>query len=448
MGDNKRDTAVIVLLAALSAVLHGWLARAGDLRAQLPAFFVVHVFLVGLMLLAWGRLRRHGRALPLAVGAALLFRLIAAASDAPGLSDDVYRYVWDGRVQLHGIHPYPFAPLDPRLAELRDDDWSRINHPELKTIYPPLAQACFLGLAAMGAGPTGFRFALGLADFGVVLVLGLLLRRLALPPERVILYAWNPLAILETAGNAHIEPLGVLLLMLAGMWIIDRRPTLSTLALAGSIQVKLLPLVLFPGYLRRLRTRHVLLLVVALVIPCAVYGWSGPLLGGGLSDYALRWERNAFVFAGVRRLMEWLDSGALLKPVIFWLQQRVPGNWIPWDLFYRHVWPASVARIVVSVAGIAWLLHLTFKQRLDAARESFLALGGILLLAPTLHPWYVLWVLPWAAAFLSPGWLVLGMLVPLAYCGAPGDVPWVLRGLEYGLPLAFVGWSRLRRALC
>ena len=177
----------------------------GDLREHLPALLAAEAVLFGAMLAAW-RLAatRRTRMAPLLV-AALAFRVIAACAP-PSLSDDVYRYVWDGRVQLHGFHPYRHAPEDPALDALRDADWTRINHPELRTIYPPLAQGLFLALAAVDAGPLGFKLTLGIADFAVVLSLCALLRTLGLPADRAILYAWNPLAVLETAASARNRP--------------------------------------------------------------------------------------------------------------------------------------------------------------------------------------------------------------------------------------------------
>ena len=72
-------------------------------------------------------------------------------------------------------------------------------------------------------------------------------------------------------------------------------------------------------------------------------------------------------------------------------------------------------------------LAQSFRRGLDAATEARLALGGAILLSPTLHPWYVLWVLPLAAAQGSGGWLLFGALVPLQYLTGEGDVPWVIR---------------------
>ena len=72
-------------------------------------------------------------------------------------------------------------------------------------------------------------------------------------------------------------------------------------------------------------------------------------------------------------------------------------------------------------------------------------MGGVLLLSPTLHPWYLLWVLPFASAYLSRGWLLLAALAPLAYTGVPGDVPWGVRCLEFVPPLGLMVWDGIKR---
>jgi len=442
---NARGRLIILGPAILAAALYLSLGLLGDLTSRLELFFPVFALLLGLMALGWQLVRRDAGRLRLALLAALAFRLLAAAGD-PALSDDVYRYVWDGRVQVEGVHPYRYAPAAPELAPFRDDDWTRINHVELRTIYPPLAEGWFFVLAALGAGPLGFKLAMGCLDFAVVLALGWLLKRLSLPGHRVMLYAWNPLAIMESAGSGHVEPLGVLLLVLAVGWIIERKHALSTTALAAAIHVKLLPLMLVPGMLRRLRTRYAALLLLVLVALALPYALNGPAVGSGLFDYAERWERNALVFSGVRGLMEQLDSGEQLKPVVAALHHRIGDHGLPWGWIESQVWPDRLARLIVGLLALLWIGRCTFHPRLGVPRETFLVLGGVLLLSPTMHPWYVLWILPFAAAHLAWGWLAFAALVPLAYLGAGGDVPWLVRSVEYGLPLlVLLATARLRR---
>ena len=421
----------------------------GDLSTRLPVYYAAHALLIGLMLVAWRRVSRSGHGLHLAILMALVFRLISAFAE-PSLSDDVYRYVWDGRVQLHGFHPYVYAPADPALEGLRDANWSKVNHPDLRTVYPPLAQILFLALSALGAGPLGFKLVVALGDFGVVLALGFLLRRLELPQARLILYAWNPLAVIETAGSGHIEPVGAMLVLLAVAWIIKCRPGLSTLALGAAVHIKLLPVVLLPGYLRRYRLREVLLLgavLVALLLPYAV---TGPAVGAGTLAYAERWERNAVAYAGVLGALERIDPAPRLKAMLGTLKGRLGQHALPWDWLYRHVWPRELARGAMLGLMLVWIVWLAFRPGLDVSRETFWVLGGALLLSPTLHPWYLLWVLPFAAAYVSRGWLLLAALVPLAYWSGDEPVPAWIRVAEYAPPLLLALWdfrvARLARA--
>jgi len=138
-------------------------------------------------------------------------------------------------------------------------------------------------------------------------------------------------------------------------------------------------------------------------------------------------------------LMERIDTAARLGPVVQALQ---------WERLYRYVWPREVARCLSGLALVLWILWLVSRRLADPVRESFLVLGAVLVLAPTVHPWYVLWVLPLAAARGSWGWLAFSVTVPLAYwSGETGDVPWELRAVEYLLPItvALLVAARSRR---
>ena len=441
---NRPASRIILAAGAASTVLYG-LAAGADLLQHRALHLGLHAALLALMLVAWRQTARVPATMRWIVIGAVVFRLIAAVG-APTLSDDVYRYVWDGRVQAHGIHPYAHAPDDPALESLRDDDWSRINHPELRTIYPPLAQMLFAALAWVGAGPWGFKLAFALADLGVVAALAALLRRCELPPDRLVLYAWNPLAVIETAGAGHVEPVGVALVVVCAAWVVARRMKPAALVLAGAVHVKLLPLVLIPGLIRRWRNLALLVLALGLLLPALPYALTGPAIGTGLFDYAERWERNASLYHGIEQALERIDTGPRLKPLIGDLRKRFGRSDAVWNRLYANIWPRELARLIVGLLAVIWVVSLSFRRGLTAPREIFLALAGVLLLSPTLHPWYVLWVLPFAAAYVSVPWLALAALVPLAYLGGDDDVAESIRAIEYGIPLllALASWWRTR----
>jgi hypothetical protein len=415
------------------------LASAGDLRPRVVFYLAVHAVLLAVMIAVWRVARRAGRRAWTAIFvAAVIFRLVMAAAP-PTLSDDVFRYVWDGRVQAAGHHPYKLAPADPERREFRDETvYPRINHPEIVTIYPPLAEMAFAALSFLRAGVSGFKLAMGALDVGVVMALAVLLRALGRPRDRVVLYAWNPLAVVETAGSGHVEPLGIVLLLLAIVWIVRGKVTRAAVALGGAIQAKLLPLLLVPGFARRMRAAALLALAATVLLINAPYALRGPAYGAGVLAYAYRWEHGSIAFPAFLRAYDWLDAAPQLKSGIAWMQARWgTADTRLWDLLYRLVWPEELARLTVGALALAWAVAQSFRPRIDPAHEARLALGGALLLAPTLHPWYVLWVLPLASASLAGGWLLLAALVPLQYLAGAGEVPW---GLRCAILLPPVAW--------
>src|SRR5690606_2912874 len=178
----------------------------------------------------------------------------------PSSSTDSFRYAWDGRVQAAGISPYDHPPADPALAGLRDDwlfppecgeRWlwplpdggcTRINRPTVPTIYPPLAQAYFL--LVHWVSPDGARHKVLQLGGWVMAVLALLaLVRLA-GPRRAALWAWCPAVPVEAVNNAHIDMLGVLLVVLAFSVVRGRGALLG-----AAVAAKLLPATALPGAL-------------------------------------------------------------------------------------------------------------------------------------------------------------------------------------------------------
>ena len=297
----------------------------------------------------------------------------------------------------------------------------------------------FAALSLAKLGVTGFKVAFALLDAGVIWALMRLLRALRLPRDRVVLYAWNPLAVIEIAGSGHVEPLGMLLLVLALAAIAEGKAARAGACLGGAIQAKLLPLLLVPRFARRMKAHALLATLAVVAVTSAPYAARGPWLGGGLVAYAHRWEHGAVLFAGVRRAFESVDAGPQLKAAIGWAQARWgSAETGMWDALYRMVWPEELARVTVAALALGWAVAQSFRARLDAVHEARLALGGAILLAPTLHPWYVLWVLPIAAAQAAGGWLLFGALVPLQYLAGGGDVPWSIRLAILLPPLAWM----------
>jgi alpha-1,6-mannosyltransferase len=209
------------------------------------ALYLVAVWLV----LRFGPFRRA--LLPILMVAAAM-RLAVVLAPAY-LSDDLYRYVWDGRVEAAGVNPYRYVPSDTHLAALRDAAiYPNINRRTYApTIYPPAAEYIFFLASRVSESPLGMKAAMVALECVSV---GVLLHLLALagqPLERILIYAWHPLALWEFAGSGHIDAAVVTFVALA-LWARRRDARwLTGMAVAAAALVKFFPAVIFPALYRR-----------------------------------------------------------------------------------------------------------------------------------------------------------------------------------------------------
>ena len=181
----------------------------------------------------------------------ILFRL-TLVPHPPIASDDIYRYVWDGRVAASGVNPFSFAPDDTRLNNLHTEDLPlRINFPAMRTIYPPLAQLFFyLSNVTFGDSVAGMKFLLVVCECCTLFILMLLLRLRDLRPEAVLLYAWCPLPIMYFGLDGHIDALGIPFLLLMLYFMLKNRKLLGSIMLGFAGLAKLIPLIVAPFLLR------------------------------------------------------------------------------------------------------------------------------------------------------------------------------------------------------
>ena len=209
------------------------------------------------------------------------------------LSTDLYRYVWDGKVQVAGLNPYLYLPVAPELQHLRDDGtgvepiYPNINRADYApTIYPPVAQAIFAVVARVWPTIWGIKAAMLAFDaLGVAAAL-LLLRTAGLPAERVLILAWNPLVVWEFAGGGHIDAAALAFSGMALLLAARRFPAAAGLALGAAVLCKLLPVALFPAIWRRWDLRTPLACGALIVVGYACYAGAGWRVLGYLPGYA------------------------------------------------------------------------------------------------------------------------------------------------------------------
>jgi len=381
---------------------------------------------------------------------ALLFRLPLLALP-PTLSDDLLRYVWDGRVAAARHDPYRLPPNAAELAPLRDELWQRLPHRDVATVYPPLAVGLF-SIAARTPWPQPvLKTALTAADLLACWLLIVLARRRGVPEARAAWYAWSPLAAVETAGMGHVDALGVAAVLAAVLALRGHSALPAALAAAGGVLAKLVPLAALPMWARQ-SGRPALFAAVALVTVAA--GLAPVVVAGGVPSglvaYGVSWEFNGPLYEPLWRAIDALGVDARVRSGL----DRVEawsGAWSAADPLYPFVYPQLLAKLLLAagaLATVAWSLR--WRDPVAGSRGLF---GALLVLSPTVYPWYVLWVLPFAALTRSPAWLTLAALAPLAYLPrlVPGVTPfpwvWLAIWAPFFLLLLVPPAARLRRRL-
>ena len=415
--DHRRALGWLVALSGVELLALTTLALDADFTIPelLVAYSIAFAAYGGLLLV----IARAAPPVWLVVAAGLFLR-IPWLPTAPTLSDDVWRYLHDGRAQVAGVNPYRYAPVAPEALEYAGPEHDLINHPELTTVYPPAAQVTFFAAAVIG--PSLFAWKGILLIFELLLAAGivLLLRARGKPRGRVAVYLLHPLPIIEFAGNGHVDAVAIATLVLALGLLAERRRIASGIALAFSIAAKYLaaPVALFGArdLPRNERAGFLIAGAAALLLLYAPYLDASPF--GSLRTFAETFEFNGSVYA-----------------------------------LATTITAPRTARFLLA-AGLAGLLGLLWWRRADTERAAFVWIAGVLLVSPIVHPWYVVWLIPFLAWRWEPWVLAWTATVVLSYTvlpawhadgvwQLPAWVPWV----EYAPVMGLLVWQMVSGGL-
>ncbi|MBW2733841.1 MAG: hypothetical protein JRH20_15750 [Deltaproteobacteria bacterium] len=334
-------------------------------------------------------------------------------------TDDAYRYLWDGRVHAAGINPYLHAPLAPQLAPLRDAlFFPRIFHPEMRTVYPPLAELWFLLAYALGGlSLVGLKLIYLAHDLASALLLWQLLHERKAPPWRALLLAWSPLCVVQSFAGAHLDVLLIPWLLLTLRWM-GTRPFAAGCALGLSAMVR--PLTALAGPTLALRRPFKETLWVTLGFFCAAAVLLLPYaLGAGLKMteslqvYGEHWEFNGSLYQCLRPLL--------------------------------HEWKPFRPALYGTIAVLSLLIGFLPGGRGGRLALSFAAYFAF---APTVYPWYLLGVLALIAPaggalpVALPALITLSDLVFVRHAlGGPWRVPVTTLMVEYAGLYGLVAWK-------
>ncbi len=374
----------------------------------------------------WWAVRQSGEG----IAAAIFFRLLLLFS-MPYLSDDVYRFVWDGRLLANGFNPYLYLPdalVNTEIATMAGLDvtlFQKLNSPTYFTVYPPVNQALF-GLAAWLSKESFFwnvvwlRVPIVLSEIGTLWLMTKVLSRLGRNPNLALLYGLNPLIIIELTGNLHYEAVMIFFVLLAVCLIMyygesTRGLVLSAGALAMGIATKLLPLLLLPLAIWYLGWRR------GIAYAALTGGFTALLfapfasvelvqnVSSSVGLYFQKFEFNASVYYLLREIGYWIEGYNTIAVVGFGLS-------------------------IMTTLGVLWI---AFGWKNPSMAVKLLATVTLYFaLATTVHPWYIGSIVA-AAVFTRFRYpLVWSALIPLSYFtyhAQPYHENLWLTALEYGV---------------
>ena len=437
-------------VSQLLALLLSAAAYAGLAYATPRAEFGQLLALMGLALAAYGWLLRTRLPLRWGLGAALLFRLLWLPAQ-PALSDDMYRFRWDGLLVAHGVNPFQFRPdevvangartalpdaatraeLLPDLQQL----YRQLNSPHYYSVYPPVCQAVFG--AAAGLFPSserGFvmslRVAVLLAEAGTAWLLLALLPAMGWPAARALRYLLHPLVIVELTGNLHFEALAICLVLLA-IWLLHRQWWLrSAGALGLAVAAKLLPLLALPLLVRRLGWRR--FVAYAAVVAATLLVLFAPFISVAL-------------VVNISRSLDLYFRSFEFNASIYYVLRAIGYRLTGYDEIAR-IGPGLALTAGLFGLGLAWR-----ERRLTLATLPVILLllfTGYYALATTVHPWYITPLIAFASLTRFRFPLVWGGAAVLSYAAYRTSAYTEnlgLVGLEYMLVAAVLAWELFQK---
>lgn len=329
------------------------------------------------------------------IGAGLICRIVLFDTAPQVLSDDVYRYIWDGRVQHHHINPFQYPPESEHLQSLRDDVvYPLINHKQYNTIYPPVSQFFFYTANFItGERLIGYKALLFIID----MILWLCLLVLLDDRKKSLIYFISPLVIIEIYVGMHIDILGISLLIVALLCFKKQKFYVAIICLCLSILVKYISVVAVPvffieyykmvhrryqGAVHKITTDLIIKSLVFFFVLLGPFVWyynAGVLVFKQLGTYTMFWEFNGFVYTHLKML-------------------------------FSHY--TGYIKIILIMGGLTYIYR---HKTLNFSEKVMYSLFFTLLLSATLYPWYLLWIIPFMVLSMKKSIVFLTGVIYLSY---------------------------------
>ena len=325
--------------------------------------------------------------------AAILFR-ITVWPLYPALSDDPYRYRWEGKLQAAGGDPYQVRPIDARWASVRDATFPKVGSKDFKSVYGPLIELMerlvYVAVQQFTANPFvqvfWFKLPSALFDLGIICVLILLLREYEVSPNLVLIYAWSPLPLLEFWGTGHNDAIAIFFIIAALLMARRQRWIWSFASLSLAVAAKIWPILLLPAFILSPsygKPRWFQWLVLFPIFGLFALPYLGDVTENAqfVTGFVGGWRNNDSLFGAIL----WYSGG---------------------DLYKAKYTAASLITALMFGFGF-------FIKPLEKA--ILYSLAAVLLISANCHPWYLTWFMPLLVFHPSVPLLLWAALMPLGY---------------------------------
>lgn len=431
-----RNSLFVIIFAILQTSVFLAIFFLGNLRQNVETFLFLMILLSifyfkNLFLLKEVELTKNSFLLIFALG--ILVRVFFLFS-APSLSDDIFRYIWDGKVFASGQNPYEFPPNSTTLEILRDSEiYPLINHKEISTVYPPISQFIFAVNAFFGASVLGMKSLILLFELGLSFLIFQTLKLLNEKKEYFFFYFLNPLAILEFSGQGHNDVVGIFFIFLGLFFYLKSKKTgtqplgcffpikclkaaltnffklsksLPIIFITFAGLVKFFPFAFLPFFEKGRTFKGIALVFGIVVLFYLPFVEIGTKIFEGFLAYSKNWSFNESFFALLKNALVFFGLKTDKALEFGFLTLENPAR--------------DFSKIIILIIwGFAWIFlfwkNFNSKNRIETLKAIFVLSALYLLLTPTLQPWYLIWILPFLTIWRYFSFLLLSCLVFVSY---------------------------------
>ena len=363
--------------------------------------------------------------------AGIFFRLIVLPS-VPNLSEDVYRFIWDGRLAANGVNPYSMLPSEiiklPPIKGITSELYNNLNSPDYFSIYPPVLQGLFYTGAALFSTNTFynilfFKIIILIVEILNVFLLVKILHKKKLPKTYALLYFLNPLVIIELTGNVHFEAI-MIFFLLSSFYLLElNKWKISAIALSLGIATKLLPVLFIPVIIYYLKgIRGFIYLFIASLFTLFLF----------FTVFDLATLKN--MIASINLFFRNFEFNASIYYTVRWIGKQITG--------YNNI--AIAGPLLAAIASIA-ILYVSVSKKVNSKDFPFIKALIILsiwfALSTTVHPWYTCTLVALAACTkykFAIVWSYTATLSYIAYQTNPPQENLILISLGYLAVFGFI----------